>query len=75
MIPLFFRLFIQVHLLIDGSVEGQYITTEVNKDFDFSILFPQITLILTNIINLKIVEYFFIAITPRSTLTGTGSTC
>ena len=26
LLPLFFRLFIQVHLLIDGSVEGQYIT-------------------------------------------------
>ena len=26
MLPLFFRLFTQVHLLIDGSVEGQYIT-------------------------------------------------
>ena len=25
-LPLFFRLFTQVHLLIDGSVEGQYIT-------------------------------------------------
>ena len=25
-LPLFFRLFRQVHLLIDGSVEGQYIT-------------------------------------------------
>ena len=27
--PLFFRLFTQVHLLIDGSVEGQYITQTV----------------------------------------------
>ena len=26
LLPLFFRLFTQVHLLIDGSVEGQYIT-------------------------------------------------
>ena len=26
LLPLFFRLFIQVHFLIDGSVEGQYIT-------------------------------------------------
>ncbi len=26
LLPLFFRLFIQVHLLIDGSVEGQYVT-------------------------------------------------
>ena len=26
LLPLFFCLFIQVHLLIDGSVEGQYIT-------------------------------------------------
>ena len=28
LLPLFFRLFTQVHLLIDGSVEGQYITGE-----------------------------------------------
>ena len=26
LLPLFFRLFTQVHLLIDGSVEGQYVT-------------------------------------------------
>ena len=26
LLPLFFRLFTQMHLLIDGSVEGQYIT-------------------------------------------------
>ena len=26
LLPLFFRLFIQVHLLIDGLVEGQYVT-------------------------------------------------
>ena len=26
LLPLFFRLFTQVHLLIDGSVDGQYIT-------------------------------------------------
>ena len=26
LLPLFFRLFTQVHLLIDGSIEGQYIT-------------------------------------------------
>ena len=26
LLPLFFRLFTQVHLLIDGSVKGQYIT-------------------------------------------------
>ena len=26
LLPLFFRFFTQVHLLIDGSVEGQYIT-------------------------------------------------
>ena len=26
LLPLFFRLFTRVHLLIDGSVEGQYIT-------------------------------------------------
>ena len=28
LLPLFFRLFTQVHLLIDGSVEGQYVTTD-----------------------------------------------
>ena len=28
LLPLFFRLFTQVHLLIDGSVEGQYITLQ-----------------------------------------------
>ena len=27
LLPLFFRLFTQVHLFIDGSVEGQYITS------------------------------------------------
>ena len=30
LLPLFFRLFTQVHLLIDGSVEGQYITCARN---------------------------------------------
>ena len=30
-IPLFFRFFTQVHLLSDGSVEGQYITTICTK--------------------------------------------
>ena len=29
LLPLFFRLFTQVHLLIDGSVEGQYITGDL----------------------------------------------
>ena len=29
LLPLFFRLFTQVHLLIDGSVEGQYVTVVV----------------------------------------------
>ena len=29
LLPLFFHLFTQVHLLIDGSVEGQYITHEL----------------------------------------------
>ena len=31
LLPQFFRLFTQVHLLIDGSVEGQYITTVLLK--------------------------------------------
>ena len=30
-VSLFFRLFTQVHLLIDGSVEGQYVTYWVGK--------------------------------------------
>ena len=34
LLPLFFRLFTQVHLLIDGSVEGQYIT-KIPKNFTF----------------------------------------
>ena len=47
LLPLFFPLFTQVHLLIDGSVEGQYITqlrrtlnfkTEFNR-FKFTIFF------------------------------------
>ena len=32
LLPLFFRLFTQVHLLIDGSVEGQYVTDLVIKN-------------------------------------------
>ena len=31
LLPLFFRLFTQVHLLIDGSVKGQYVTDSVIK--------------------------------------------
>ena len=31
LLPLFFRLFTQVHLLIDGSVKGQYITKMVKQ--------------------------------------------
>ena len=31
LLPLFFHLFTQVHLLIDSSVEGQYITTELSS--------------------------------------------
>ena len=31
LLPLFFRLFTPVHLLIDGSVEGQYITFVLNR--------------------------------------------
>ena len=31
LLPLFFRLFTQVHLLIDGSVEGQYITLDTTE--------------------------------------------
>ena len=31
LLQLFFRFFTQVHLLIDGSVEGQYITIYLNK--------------------------------------------
>ena len=31
LLRLFFRLFTQVHLLIDGSVEGQYITIVITK--------------------------------------------
>ena len=30
-LPLYFRLFTQVHILIDGSVEGQYITLDVER--------------------------------------------
>ena len=33
-LPLFFLLFTQVHLLIDGSVEGQYITMAVEPITD-----------------------------------------
>ena len=33
LLPLFFRLFTQVLLLIDGSVEGQYVTILVYNDF------------------------------------------
>ena len=29
LLPLFLRLFTQVHLLIDGSVEGQYVTSTI----------------------------------------------
>ena len=35
LLPLFSRLFTQVHLLIDGSVEGQYITLSENNSFFF----------------------------------------
>ena len=35
MLPLFFRSFTQVHLLIDGSVEGQYITIGLFLIFSF----------------------------------------
>ena len=37
LLPLFFRLFTQVHLLIDGSVEGQYVTFSVNVSLDILI--------------------------------------
>ena len=36
-VSLFFRLFTQVHVLIDGSVEGQYITFEGDLKSPFSI--------------------------------------
>ena len=36
LLPLFFRLSIQVHLLIDDSVVGQYITSKTNVIFGFS---------------------------------------
>ena len=37
LLPLFFRLFTQVHLLIDGSVDGQYITP--SRTYERGILF------------------------------------
>ena len=50
LLPLFFRLFTQVHLLIDGSVEGQYVTYPhtyiyvcIQKSFNENILLhPQL---------------------------------
>ena len=47
-LPLFLRLFTQVHLLIDGSVEGQYITVpKTQNGFKYSY---QTLIILLNII-------------------------
>ena len=39
LLPLFFRLFTQGHLLTDGSVEGQYITIQTTVVSSFYLLF------------------------------------
>ena len=45
---MFFRLFTQVHLLIDGSVEGQYIAflSKMNKPIYYYILIINLLLII-----------------------------
>ena len=40
LLPLFFRLFTQVHLLIEGSVEGQYITPLLPGPFQTEVVVP-----------------------------------
>ena len=40
LLPLFFRLFTQVHLLIDGSVEGQYVTIKLPMKVDMPLNKP-----------------------------------
>ena len=44
LVPLFFRLFTQVHLLIDGSVEGQYVTIIFNSDFSIFLIYTLFSL-------------------------------
>ena len=53
LLPLFFRLFTQVHLLIDGSVEGQYITIVVTTSLSANKLVILNRIIIIIIINWK----------------------
>ena len=44
LLPLFFRLFTQVHLLIDGSVEGQHVTISTFVSFFYVQAIPAVVL-------------------------------
>ena len=56
LLPLFFRLFTQVHHLIDGSVEGQYVTSA--EYFSFSFTF-KLLLFIPEVIGLKNIRNFY----------------
>ena len=64
MFPLFFRLFTQVHLLIDGSVEGQYVTVKDMKKVEEHIVWNvgSITVYIRSIIGIFLVIYIYIYI-------------
>ena len=64
LLPLFFRLFTQVHLLIDVSVEGQYITLPLRDRVDLGAMAMKRVL-------LKLLHYWSVTIRLFNVISGT----